>query len=68
MAGYPQEVEITKTVPVNDHETLSEWLNQQLEIWFEGLAANCNYDTVGEKALAFIAEAGFELKPPTATR
>ena len=64
MAGYPKEVEITKVVPVNDHETLKVWLNQEIGAWFER-HADCNdFNTVGEKCLALIVEAGFELKPP----
>ncbi len=69
MAGYPKEVEITKTVPVNDHPSLVEWLNQQLEAWFERSSGSCDdYDTVGAKAIALIVEAGFELKPPSYIR
>ena len=68
MAEYPEQVEITKTVPVNDTETLTAWLNQEIEAWFERNDGSNQYDTVGEKCLSLIKQAGFELKPPSAIR
>ncbi len=63
-------VEITKTVPVADRETLETYLNQQLE---EHIGKNlrdsgASKKTAGTKALQLIEEAGFKLMPPKVAR
>lgn len=58
-------VEITKTVPVADRETLEAFLNINLEKWACG---DHGKTRVGTKVLELIKEAGFELSPPTVTR
>ncbi len=63
-------VEITKTVPVADHESLEAYLNIKLE---GHLSQNLrdggeSKKQVGTRALALIIEAGFTLTPPVVTR
>ena len=74
MARSMQKVEITKTVFVTDHETLAEWLNQELETWlisranetdFSGADANA---CAGTKVLDLIDKAGFTLNSPAVPR
>lgn len=68
MAQKHKTVEIigvTRVVPVCDKETLTLWLNQELEDWTapkrDGGRARA---TVGTKALDLIEAAGFKLVPP----
>ncbi len=57
-------VEITKTVPVADRETLEAYLNIGLE---NHIGKNLR-GTAGTRALEMIEEAGFELRPPKVAR
>jgi len=72
MNGYTKQVEIVKTVPVSDLETLTVWLDQELNKWLDGDGqlrdGGQRRATVGSKALALVREAGFELKLPVAAR
>lgn len=63
-------VEITKTVPVADRETLEAYLNQELEthVGHQVRDGGESKRTAGTKALQLIEEAGFELIPPKVTR
>lgn len=63
-------VEITKTVPVADRETLKAYLNIGIEKYIgENLRdGGESKRTAGTKALQLIEEAGFELIPPKVTR
>ena len=64
MTDY-KTIEITKTVPVADRESLAAWLNYELPL---RVNANGGEKAMGNWALDLIEEAGFELKPPTVTR
>lgn len=68
MVGYPQTVEITKTVPVNDAETLAVWLDQALEAWLNPRGDGSDLASAGTKALDLIKKAGFTLTPPSSLR
>ncbi len=74
MARSMQKVEITKTVFVNDHETLAAWLNQELETWLNSRADETDFggarvsDCAGTKVLDLIEKAGFTLNSPTVPR
>jgi len=63
-------VTITKTVPVNNRETLDAYLNDQLKEWIgDGKKdAGTRNATAGSKAIRLIEEAGFKLQPPATTR
>ena len=69
-----QKVEITRTVLVNDRETLAAWLNQELEAWFNSCADETDFggarasDCAGTKVLDLIEKAGFTLNSPTVPR
>ncbi len=69
MSGYTKQVEITKTVPVADVETLEAWLDKELEEYIISQQSSTgNFTHAGRRVLALIKEAGFALKPPVATR
>ena len=59
-------VEITKTVPVSNRETLEVYLNQELEkhIGDNLRDAGLSKKTAGTAALTIIEEAGFIVLPP----
>lgn len=59
-------IEITKTVPVADLESLKAWLNKELADWVSSGKSDAH--TAGTKALDLIEEAGFKLTPPTVSR
>lgn len=63
-------VEITKTVPVADYETLEAFLNQELEkhIGKDLRDGGASKRTAGAKALDLIMEAGFTLTNPVVLR
>lgn len=63
-------VEVTKTVPVADLESLRAWLDQQLEDWIgEGKRdGGLSKTTAGSRAITLIEEAGFTITPPTVKR
>lgn len=64
-------VEIIKTVPVANKETLTAWLNAELADWLEGLNkrdGGISRLTVGSKAIELIHEAGFTLNAPRVNR
>ncbi len=69
-----QKVEITRTVLVNDRETLAAWLNQELEAWLNSCADETDFggarasDCAGTKVLDLIEKAGFGLTLPHAMR
>ncbi len=59
-------VEITKTVPVADYETLEAYLNISLEKW--ATSGHDEKTRAGTKALEMIKETGFTLLPPEVKR
>lgn len=63
-------VEITKTVPVADLESLRVWLNQELRDWMGNGKRDDGMSKVlaGSKAIDLIEEAGFTIKPPAVKR
>lgn len=68
MAKALQVVEITKTVPVSDVETLAVWLDQELEGWLTPGDHDRDFAKVGSKAIALIKKAGFGLMLPSGLR
>lgn len=56
-------VTITKTVPVDDRETLALWLEDWLALWMAN-EWEVEAPGVGSKALDLIEEAGFTVVPP----
>ena len=67
--GY-KTVEIIKTVPVADKESLIAWLNVELGDWIgdtkrDGGASRAK---AGQRAIELIFEAGFTLNPPKVSR
>lgn len=61
-----KEVTITKTVPVNNIETLRAWLSGQLRDYLdkpEGVCLDTRKALVGSRAIDLILEAGFTIEP-----
>lgn len=64
-----KHVTVTKTVPVNNRETLEVWLNEQLAEWLTGQRdGGGNKLVAGRRAIDLILEAGFTLEPPVLNR